>query len=239
MNWENGLDSSTLPMPDQQGRIAQVSRMVNQLKTKRKGDYPLIEAMEQMDIETVATTCGGLSSVGIENLLCKSIALTKNLDTDYILSEKAKKVTEMGYKLLTSDTSMDDVGGLENMKEGVRLLKPRFSTEAKDFGFIRMPTGVIFAGVPGTGKTLTAKALAKELGINILEVAAHNLKNQYVGGSEAQVARLLATCRAAAPIGIMFDEAEKMLGKQDRVSDGGATFSSTRPIPQLYERRSR
>lgn len=216
------VDSSTLPMPDQEGRIGQVSRMVNQLKTKRKGDYPLIEAMEQMDIETVATTCGGLSSVGIENLLCKSIALTKNLDTDYILSEKAKKVTEMGYKLLTSDTSMDDVGGLENMKEGVRLLKPRFSTEAKDFGFIRMPTGVIFAGVPGTGKTLTAKALAKELGINILEVAAHNLKNQYVGGSEAQVARLLATCRAAAPIGIMFDEAEKMLGKQDRVSDGGA-----------------
>ncbi len=216
------VDSSTLPIPDQNGRIGQVSRMVNQLKTKRKGEYPLIEAMEQMDIETVATTCGGLSSVGIENLLCKSIALTKNLDTDYILSEKAKKVSEMGYELLTSDVSMDDVGGLQNMKEGVELLRPRFTTEAIEFGFTRYPVGWLLAGVPGTGKTLSAKALAKELGINIMQVKPHNLKNQYVGGSEAQVERLLRTARAAAPIGIMFDEAEKMLGKQDRVSDGGA-----------------
>ena len=102
------VDSSTLPIPDQNGRIGQVSRIVNQLRPSAE-EYPLIEAMEQMDIETVATTCGGLSSVGIENLLCKSIALTKNLDTDYILSEKAKKVSEMGYELLTSDVSMDDV----------------------------------------------------------------------------------------------------------------------------------
>jgi len=216
------IDSSQLPIPDQEGRIDSVSRMVKQLKTKRKGEYPLIEAMEQMDIETVATTCGGLSSVGIENLLCKSIALTKNLDTDYILSEKAKKVSEMGYELLTTDVSMEDVGGLQNMKEGVELLRPRFTAEALEFGFTRYPVGWLLAGVPGTGKTLSAKALAKELGINIMQVKPHNLKNEYVGGSERQVEKLLATARAAAPIGIMLDEAEKMLGKQDRVSDGGA-----------------
>jgi ATP-dependent 26S proteasome regulatory subunit len=216
------VDSSTLRIPGQKERIVQVEHMVAQIKAKRSGEYPLLEAMEMMDIETVATSCGGLSSVGIENLLCKSIALTKTLDTQYILSEKAKKVSEMGYELLTSDLSMDDVGGLDNLKEGVKLLRPRFTTEALEFGFTRYPTGYLIAGVPGTGKTLSAKALAKELGINIMLVKPHNLKNEYVGGSEKQVERLLNTARAAAPIGIMFDEAEKMLGKQDKVADGGA-----------------
>lgn len=216
------VDSSELLLPNQQARIESIRKMKNQLSEKRPGKFPLVEAMTDDEIETVASAAGGLSSVGIDNLLCKSLALTRSFDTNYISADKAKKVRAMGYELLNTNFTMDNVGGLDVLKEEIMLMKPRFTQAANAYGFRRKPTGVLLAGVPGTGKTLSAKAIGNELGIPVLVVDPSTLKDQYVGGTEKNMKRLFQTLEAAAPIAVMFDEAEKMVGKQDRVSDGGA-----------------
>jgi len=216
------VDSAELALPNQEARIEAVRNMKNQLSAKRSGDFPMVEAMTDQDIESVASAAGGLSSVGIDNLLCKSLALKRGFDTTYISADKAKKVRAMGYDLLETTLTMDDVGGLDILKEEIVLLKPRFSQDALEYGFKRRPTGILLAGVPGTGKTLSAKAIGNELGIPVLVIDPSTLKDQYVGGTEKNLKRLFKTLEAAAPIAVMFDEAEKIVGKQDKVSDGGA-----------------
>ncbi len=219
------VDSAELPLPNQAARIEAVLNMKNQLTAKRSGDFPLVEQLTEEDIESVASAAGGLSSVGIDNLLCKSLALTRSFDTTYISADKAKKVRAMGYDLLETNLTMDDVGGLDILKEEIVLLKPRFSQDALAYGFKRRPTGILLAGVPGTGKTLSAKAIGNELGIPVMLVDPSTIKDQYVGGTEKNMKRLFRTLEAAAPIAVMFDEAEKFVGKQDKVSDGGAHSS--------------
>tara|TARA_B100001769_G_C22023607_1_gene550038 strand:- start:282 stop:1010 length:729 start_codon:yes stop_codon:yes gene_type:complete len=78
------------------------------------------------------------------------------------------------------------------------------------------------AGVPGCGKTAVAKAMANEMNMNILMVEAQNLKGSLVGESEAKVHRLLEIAKAAAPLIVFVDEAEKLLGKSEGLHDGGA-----------------
>jgi SpoVK/Ycf46/Vps4 family AAA+-type ATPase len=78
------------------------------------------------------------------------------------------------------------------------------------------------AGVPGCGKTAIAKAAANEMNMNILMVDATDLKGSLVGESEAKVHRLLQIAKAAAPLIVFVDEAEKLLGKSEGVHDGGA-----------------
>ena len=84
------------------------------------------------------------------------------------------------------------------------------------------PSGLLMAGVPGCGKSAIAKAMANEWNMNLLTVQATDLKGSLVGESEAKVHRLLDTAKAAAPIIIFVDEAEKLLGKSEGVHDGGA-----------------
>jgi SpoVK/Ycf46/Vps4 family AAA+-type ATPase len=78
------------------------------------------------------------------------------------------------------------------------------------------------AGVPGCGKSAISKALANEWNMNLLTVQATDLKGSLVGESEAKVHRLLETAKAAAPIIVFVDEAEKLLGKSEGIHDGGA-----------------
>ena len=78
------------------------------------------------------------------------------------------------------------------------------------------------AGVPGCGKSAIAKAIANEWGMNLLRVEATNLKGSLVGESEAKTKRLFDVAKAAAPVIVFVDEAEKLLGKSDGVNDGGA-----------------
>jgi SpoVK/Ycf46/Vps4 family AAA+-type ATPase len=78
------------------------------------------------------------------------------------------------------------------------------------------------AGVPGCGKSAIAKAIANEWGMNLLTVEATNLKGSLVGESEAKTKRLFDTAKAAAPVIVFVDEAEKLLGKSEGTNDGGA-----------------
>ena len=78
------------------------------------------------------------------------------------------------------------------------------------------------AGGPGCGKSAIAKAAAHEMNMNIMMVQATDLKGSLVGESEAKVHRLLDIARAAAPLIVFVDEAEKLLGKSEGIHDGGA-----------------
>ncbi|XP_034879007.1 ATPase family gene 2 protein homolog A isoform X3 [Mirounga angustirostris] len=117
------------------------------------------------------------------------------------------------------NVSWSDIGGLENIK-----LKLKQAVEwplKHPESFIRMgiqpPKGVLLYGPPGCSKTMIAKALANESGLNFLAIKGPELMNKYVGESERAVREIFRKARAVAPSIIFFDELDALAVERGRL----------------------
>jgi SpoVK/Ycf46/Vps4 family AAA+-type ATPase len=102
------------------------------------------------------------------------------------------------------------VGGFANLKTWLAKRKNAFAPEARQFG-IEAPRGMLLLGVQGGGKTLVARAVAKEWGLPLLKLEAARLYDKYIGETEKNLERALKTAEHMAPCVLMIDELEKGL----------------------------
>ena len=108
----------------------------------------------------------------------------------------------------------DDVIGAENAKEELQYFV-KYLQNPKQFLMNggKPPKGVLLYGPPGTGKTMLAKAMAGESDVTFLQTSASELKNKYIGESEANIRRILAKAKKYAPAIIFIDEIDA-IGKK-------------------------
>jgi hypothetical protein len=99
---------------------------------------------------------------------------------------------------LYPSTDISNVGGLENLKDWVNRRKGCYSDAAKDFG-VEPPKGIVLVGVPGTGKSLIAKAVSSELGIPLVRMDFGKVFSSLVGSSEARMRSALRQVEAMSP----------------------------------------
>jgi transitional endoplasmic reticulum ATPase len=111
-----------------------------------------------------------------------------------------------------ADVRWSDVGGLHEAKQ---VLREAIEWPLKHGDlFLQIgttpPKGILLAGAPGTGKTLLAKAVAKESGVNFIAVKGPELLSKWVGESEQSVREVFAKARLASPCIIFFDEIDAL-----------------------------
>ena len=212
-------------LPDKDTRMAIIREERNNLSVATAMGDAFVQAFKNVtesDIESYADACAGMTRQQIIDTLIMCAATHFKWDIDFVLDEKRKAVEQAGFTLIRPSAGFENIGGLTPLKRWVHLISRRFTNAAKEYGFIRNIRGLLMAGVPGCGKTAVAKAMANEMNMNILMVEAQNLKGSLVGESEAKVHRLLEIAKAAAPLIVFVDEAEKLLGKSEGLHDGGA-----------------
>lgn len=116
------------------------------------------------------------------------------------------------------DTNFADIGGLDDIKrlllETVKdpLYHPAVYAKAKT----RPAKGILLVGEPGTGKTLIAKAIAKEAEVNFIAVSGSELLSKYIGESERGVREMFKKARQAAPCILFFDEIESLVPQRGK-----------------------
>lgn len=123
------------------------------------------------------------------------------------------------------DTTFADIGGLDAELEEVRdnvilpiVLWSKFQNAKSIASF---PCGMLLYGNPGTGKSLTAKAIAREAGATFISIKASTLMDKYVGESDKLVTALFSVARKLSPSIIFIDEIDTMLSKRDSSSNSG------------------
>ncbi len=177
------------------------------------------------EIEQLVAALRGLTLLEAQRVLMRAALDDLKLDRSdfqHILDQKKALIAQDGVlDLFPPETTLQQIGGLENLKDWLRNRGAAYSAEAARFG-LEPPRGVLLLGVQGCGKSLCAKAVASEWGLALLRLDAGALYDKYVGESEKNLKRALSTAEAMAPCILWIDEIEKgMSGRDGSASDGG------------------
>ncbi|XP_053164151.1 nuclear valosin-containing protein-like isoform X5 [Hemicordylus capensis] len=129
------------------------------------------------------------------------------------------------------DVTWADIGALEDIREELimAILAPVQNPEQFRALGLTAPAGILLAGPPGCGKTLLAKAVANESGLNFISVKGPELLNMYVGESERAVRQVFQRARNSAPCVIFFDEVDALCPRRSDRESG----ASVRVVNQL------
>lgn len=158
--------------------------------------------------------CAGLTHRQIVQVMTMLAHTQPNIDDaaiTLILHEKERIIAGSGVlEMVRVHETIEDIGGLEDLK---KWLKERATLihrlpEAQAFG-ITPPKGVLIAGMPGCGKSLTAKVAAALFKLPLLRLDIGSLLGKYVGESEHNMRRALHLAEAISPCILWVDELEK------------------------------
>lgn len=160
--------------------------------------------------EEVIRALGGLSTHEAENALALSIIETGKFDPSIIYREKVQAVKKTGLlDIVEADKGgLEAIGGLEELKGWITKRRRAYSPEAEKFG-LPAPKGCLLVGVPGTGKSLSAKAIGTALGVPTVRLDIGSLFNSLVGESEARTRDALKLAEAMSPCVLWIDEIDK------------------------------
>lgn len=193
----------------------------------------VVEKPEQLQVsglvkEQLVKACQGLSRARIGRVLAKALAAKQQInesDIDGVLEEKQQAIRQTGIlEFCNSRESLKNVGGLENLKQWVKMRQDAFTDEARRYG-IPNPKGVLLVGIQGTGKSLSAKTIACEWRLPLLRLDTGRLFGGIVGESESRVRQMIQLAEAIAPCVLWIDEIDKAFGNIISGGDGDSGTS--------------
>ena len=204
---------------------------------------------DDVDLDKIANTTHGFVGADLESL-CKEAAmrvvrriLPEIQNDEEIPKEVMEKIVVTGDDFKNAqkeiqpsalrevlvqipDIKWDDVGGLEDVKQELKeaVEWPLKHPETFQRLGIRPPKGTLLYGIPGTGKTLLAKAVASESEANFISVKGPELLSKWVGESEKGVREVFRKAKQASPTVIFFDEIDAIAStRSGNDTDSGVT----------------
>jgi ATPase family associated with various cellular activities (AAA) len=138
-------------------------------------------------------------------------------DVQTILKRKVQAIKDGGLlEYYPLEDNRFELGGFTNLKSWLERAQVGFSAEAKSLN-LTPPRGIMLVGVPGCGKSLAAKAIAREWKLPLLKLDAGRLFDKFVGESEKNFRKAIETAESLSPIVLWIDEIEKAM-----VAGGGS-----------------
>lgn len=221
-----------LPLEDEITK--ELNRLIEALKIK----------VDSKVFETLVRSCQGLSLERIRRVLSKIIASYRTIDENSILtllSEKKQIISQTEIlEYWSVDENIDNLGGLKNLKDWLNKRQTAFGLKAINYG-LPTPRGVLLIGIQGTGKSLTAKAIASDWQLPLLKLDVGKLFGGLVGESESRLRQMITVTETISPCILWIDEIDKAFSNSENKGDSGtsnrvlATFISwlsekTKPV---------
>ena len=173
----------------------------------------------------IAEAALGLTESEARHVFDKTIVRDKRFHIPTILQEKKHIIRKSGIlEFYETKIGMDSVGGLLELKDWLNKRKQSFTPDAMAFG-LPQPKGMLLIGIPGCGKSLSAKAISAAWQMPLLRLDVGKVFGSLVGSSEENMRKAIKTAEAVAPAIMWLDELEKGFSgtKSSGSSDGGTT----------------
>jgi SpoVK/Ycf46/Vps4 family AAA+-type ATPase len=184
------------------------------------------QVVEGRVLDELVRSCQGLSLERIRRVLAKAIATHGELrpeDVELILEEKRQTIRQTQIlDFYPTNERISDIGGLDNLKDWLIRRGGAFSERARQYG-LPHPRGLLLVGIQGTGKSLTAKAIAHHWHLPLLRLDVGRLFAGLVGESESRTRQMIQLAEALAPCILWIDEIDKAFSGVDGRGDSGTT----------------
>lgn len=177
-------------------------------------------------LDELVRSAQGLSLERIRRVLTRCIASHGKLqpeDAELILEEKRQSIRQTQIlDFYPATEQISDIGGLDNLKDWLLRRGGAFSERARTYG-LPHPRGLLLVGIQGTGKSLTAKAIAHHWHLPLLRLDVGRLFGGLVGESESRTRQMISLAEALAPCILWIDEIDKAFGGIEGKGDSGTT----------------
>ena len=176
--------------------------------------------------DLIVNSCRGLSLEKIRHLIAKAIASKRNLNistVDLILQEKRQIISRTEIlEFWQPGEHLNDIGGLDGLKSWLSKRRLHFTESARNYG-LPVPRGILLVGVQGTGKSMTAKAIANDWFLPLLRLDTGRLFGGVVGESERRIREMIEIAESLSPCVLWIDEIEKSFSSTNQSGDSGTT----------------
>ena len=204
--------------------LDEIKSLLNEMIEMNESSGILIDLKED-EKEVLCKAAQGLTLQEAENAFARAMVAKGQLtiqELDVILDEKCQVIKKTGIlEFIKSDFNMNDVGGLENLKKWLIKRNNSWLGKAQKDYNLPAPKGVLITGVPGCGKSLTAKAMSALWQLPLLRLDVGKIFSGLVGSSEENMRKAIQTAEAVAPSILWIDEIEKGFGGNGGERDGG------------------
>ena len=203
-----------LPLPNQE-----------EIKDELYRINEIIKVLQTNEIDILANAYQGFSINQIRRSIGEILVTHKPIVKIYeIVAEEKKQLLKQTdiLELYPNCHKLEDIGGLKNLKIWLKKRNNSFSNQAKTYG-IPNPKGILLVGIQGTGKSLSAKAIAKEWNIPLLKLDIGKIFAGIVGESESRMRSVIQLTEQSAPCILWIDELDKAFKNNYQNNDSGTT----------------
>jgi len=223
---ENYITVFDIPLPSDDEILAIIKAFISDLDISVSEDV----------INEITLSFKGLNEFQIRqilNLAYQDGGCIDSEDKQLILKEKEQFIKKSGMlEIVNFNENINDIGGLENLKEWLNRKAHIFKNLDKAIKFgVDIPKGIMIIGMPGCGKSLTAKATANLFQIPLVRLDVGRLLGKYVGESEDNMRKALKLSEAISPCVLWIDEIEKAFAGVG--ANGGGSDVTTRLFGQF------
>ena len=212
-----------LPAPADQEYRDLISQILRDMRSRGHVEME----MSKEDLTLLVRHMAGLTLMEAEKILTKAIIEDGKLAAEDIRHVIEAKIAIVGRDGLLEyypvESTMENIADLRSLKAwlGKRKAVVTQPEKAEKFG-LSFPRGMLLLGVPGCGKSLSAKAVAAEWRMPLLKLDPSNLYNKYIGESERNFKRAMRMAEQMAPVVLWIDELEKAFATGGS-EDGGVS----------------
>jgi len=176
--------------------------------------------------ETLLKSLLGLTIKEATNAISYAIVKNGKLtidEIDILVSQKEQIIKKSGFlEYYHPNENLDSIGGLDKLKEWLKIRQKAFLPYAKKYK-LQAPKGIMLLGIPGTGKSLSAKAVASTWRMPLLRLDFGKIFGGVVGESESNIREAIKIAEGLSPCILWIDEIEKGLSGLNSGGDSGVS----------------
>lgn len=211
-------------LPSHQELVNHIKETLISEVDKEYGDKDTVKTnYTDQELHEIARACQGLTLDEVDVAITTSFTHLNHINTEYLHQEKKGIIQKTDIlEFYDNCPSIDEVGGMDQAKEFFESYANAWTEEAQEYG-VEALKGVLLTGVPGTGKSLLAKAMSRAWGLPIVRMDVGKIMAGIVGQSESRMREGIRLAEAISPCILWIDEIEKALSgtKSSNFSDGG------------------
>ena len=214
-----------LPLPNRE----RLHDIIHETFARLSKTYTLKLQLDAAGVDAMAANLRGLTEEEADRAISQALvtryALCSDSVTD-VLEAKKQLLRHSGMlEFIEASDNMGGVGGLENLKHWLGQRRGSWEDSAREFG-LEPPKGMIILGVQGCGKSLCARAVAREWKLPLVKFDTSAVYDKYIGETEKRIRKVFQVAEGLAPCVLWIDELEKVFagsGPDSASADAGVS----------------